>query len=99
MTRITKALSVGPFAIPERAKDLLAAGVTHVLNVSDGPSAVGAGAGSFVGVNGVSMPDSRRLPRATVVQALDALHGLMHFFPRPRPEVVGPFEAGEQTEE
>jgi hypothetical protein len=76
MYRITKALSVGPFASPERAKDLLAAGVTHVLNVSDGPSAVGVGEGSFLGVNWVPMSDSRRLPRATAVRALDALHEL-----------------------
>jgi hypothetical protein len=75
--RITKALSVGPFASPERAKDLLAAGVTHVLNVSDGPSAVGAGEGSFAAVAWVPMSDSRRLPRATAVWALDTLHGLV----------------------
>lgn len=166
MTRITKALSVGPFASPERAKDLLEVGVTHVLNVSDGPSAVGTGAGSFVGVNWVPMSDSKRLPRATAVQALDALHelasvpdahvyvhcvaglvrsptilwvylislgippkdartwiegrvpnanagssrmvdhehlvlaqmhGLMHFFPHPRPDLVIPFEEAERS--
>ena len=161
MYRITKVLSFGPFASPERAKDLLAAGVTHVLNVSDGPSVVGAGEGSFAAVAWVPMSDSQRLERATAVRALDALHelvsvpgahvyvhcvaglvrsptilwlylialgvhprdarawiegrvpsanagssrmvdhehvvlaqmhGLMHFFPHPRPEIVVPFE-------
>ena len=38
MYRITRVLSLGRFATPERARDLLAAGVTHVLNVSDGCS-------------------------------------------------------------
>ena len=39
-----------PFASPARAEKLLAAGVTHVLNVSDGPSAVSGGEGSFAEV-------------------------------------------------
>ncbi len=50
MYRITQCLSVGPFASVERARALLAAGVTHVLNVSDGPSAVSGGEGSFAEV-------------------------------------------------
>jgi hypothetical protein len=77
MHRITKVLSVGPFASPERAKDLLAAGVTHVLNVSDGPPVVGAGEGSFAEVAWVPMSDSRPLPRATTAWVLDTLHELV----------------------
>ncbi len=77
MYRITQCLSVGPFASPERAEKLLAAGVTHVLNVSDGPSHVSAGEGSFAEVAWVPMSDSRWLLPSTAVRALDALHGLV----------------------
>jgi len=77
MYRITQCLSVGPFASPERAIELLAAGVTHVFNVSDGPSAVSAGEGSFAEVAWVPMSDSRRLMHSTAAQALDTLHRLV----------------------
>src|SRR5947207_1448558 len=73
MYRITECLSVGPFASPERAPKLRAAGVTHVLNVADGPSVVSVDTG-FVEVAGVPMHDSRRLPALTMIWALDTLH-------------------------
>jgi hypothetical protein len=73
MYRITECLSVGPFASPERAPRLLAAGVTHVLNVSDGPSVVSSDTG-FVEVANVPMHDSRRLSAFTMIWALDTLH-------------------------
>lgn len=73
MYRITQCLSVGVFAQPEDVSRLLAAGVTHVLNVSDRPSAVSAADG-FVDVAWVPMSDSRRLMPATAVPALNALH-------------------------
>ncbi|VTS03277.1 dual specificity protein phosphatase 13 isoform a-like : Dual specificity protein phosphatase OS=Isosphaera pallida (strain ATCC 43644 / DSM 9630 / IS1B) GN=Isop_2646 PE=4 SV=1: DSPc [Gemmata massiliana] len=76
MYRITQCLSVGPFASSERAEKLLAAGVTHVLNVSDVPSHVAAGDNSFADVVWVPMSDSRRLAPATVIQAINALHEL-----------------------
>lgn len=76
MYRITECLSVGPFASPERAKTLLAAGVTHVLNVSDEPSEVSC-ANGFATVEWVPMSDSVRLPRETAIQALDTLHRLV----------------------
>lgn len=75
MNRITQCLSVGRFAFPEDVARLRAAGVTHVLNVSDRPSGVSTADG-FADVAWVSMSDSRRLSRATVTQALDALHAL-----------------------
>lgn len=76
MFRITKCLSVGPFVPPEHAPKLLAAGVTHVLNVSDIPSMVSAGADSFAGVAWVPMSDSKRLSSATTIWAIDTLHEL-----------------------
>lgn len=73
MFRITQCLSVGPFASAKRAEQLLAAGVTHVLNVSDGPSVVSSLNG-FAEVAWIPMFDSKRLPRATAIEALDTLH-------------------------
>ncbi|MBY0458168.1 MAG: dual specificity protein phosphatase family protein [Gemmataceae bacterium] len=73
MFRITSCLSVGPFASVERAEALRAAGVTHVLNVSDGPSHVSAADG-FAEVAFVPMSDSRRLMAATAAHALNTLH-------------------------
>jgi hypothetical protein len=76
MYRVTRVLSVGPFASPERAERLLAAGVTHVLNVCDGPCVVSAGAGSFREVAWVPMLDSVPLRHSTAVEVLDVLHGM-----------------------
>jgi protein-tyrosine phosphatase len=73
MYRITDCLSIGPFADAERAVTLRAAGVTHVLNVSDGPNPASVTA-KFVEVAQVPMHDSLRLPVFTMVWALDTLH-------------------------
>jgi protein-tyrosine phosphatase len=75
MFRITQCLSLGPFASQQRAEQLLAAGVTHVLNVSDIPNHVSSLDG-FAEVAWVPMSDSRRLPAATAVEALNSLHQL-----------------------
>lgn len=75
MFRITECLSVGPFASPERAPKLLAAGVTHVLNVSEAPSDIYSAFG-FAEVVWKPMSDSRRLAPALALEALDALHRL-----------------------
>jgi hypothetical protein len=77
MYRITQVLSVGPFASPERAEKLLAAGVTHVLNVSDAASVVAAGPGSFATVAWVPIEDHYRIPEADVVLAIDTLHHMI----------------------
>ena len=77
MYRITQCLSVGPFASPERATILRAAGVTHILNVSDGPSAVSGGEDSFAEVEWVPLEDHQRLPLARAAEALDTLHRLI----------------------
>src|SRR5438445_12922360 len=77
MYRITECLSVGPFASPERAKDLLAAGVTHILNVSDEPSEVFKSDGGFKEVAWVPMCDFKQLPHPLALQALDTLHRMV----------------------
>jgi hypothetical protein len=74
MFRITHGLSVGPFPDADDVPDLLAAKVTHVLNVCDSPPQVSTADG-FAGVEWVPMLDSVRLPRAVALKALDTLHG------------------------
>jgi len=76
MFHVTECLSVGPFAWADRAAELRAAGVTHVLNVSDQPNEVTAGEGSFASVAWVPMSDSKRLPTAVALRAIATLHEL-----------------------
>jgi protein-tyrosine phosphatase len=75
MFRITQCLSVGPFASSERAGKLRAAGVTHVLNVSDAASELSAADG-FAEVAAVPLSDSTPLKPATAIAVLDTLHRL-----------------------
>jgi protein-tyrosine phosphatase len=77
MFRITRVLSVGPFVSPERAVNLLAAGVTHVLNVCDEASEVFASHTGFKDVAWVPMSDSHPLPPAVAIEAIDSLHRLV----------------------
>lgn len=74
MHRITQVLSIGPFASAERAGQLLAAGVTHVLNVSDAPSAVLAAEGGFREVAWLPLDDFTRWPPHVATRVLDTLH-------------------------
>ncbi len=76
MYRITQALSVGRFATPEKAAELRAGGVTHVLNVSDFPSEVAAGPDSFREVAWVPVRDLRRVSEGLADRVLDTLHRL-----------------------
>lgn len=76
MYRITQCLSVGPFAAAERVAALRELGVTHVLNVSDGPSHISSRDG-FEQVAWVPMSDSRRLMLSTATMALNTLHELV----------------------
>ncbi|WP_439620828.1 protein-tyrosine phosphatase family protein [Gemmata sp.] len=76
MYRVTQVLSVGPFATVERAEMLRAAGVTHVLNVSGGPSHLTADAHGFERVSWIALDDFERLPSHTAVELLDTLHGM-----------------------
>lgn len=74
MDRITQCLSVGPFATAERAGALRAAGVTHVLNVSESPSAVCGGDGSFAEVAWLPLEDHKRLSLVRAAEAINTLH-------------------------
>lgn len=76
MYRITRVLSVGRFASPERAEELRAAGVTHVLNVSEAPCAVSASADGFREVEWVPLADRTPLQPHTLAHLLNMLHGM-----------------------
>jgi hypothetical protein len=76
MFRITRALSVGRFMTVERAIDLRAAGVTHILNVSEAPSAMSAAAGGFQEVEWLPLEDRVPLAPQVLVQLLDTLHDM-----------------------
>ena len=76
MYRITQVLSVGRYASPERAEELLASGVTHILNVSDAPSQAVVSVSGFREVAWIPLEDFGRLPEHLVSQALDTLHRL-----------------------
>jgi len=77
MYRITQCLSVGRFPSPERAAELLAAGVTHILNVSDACNPVVASDGGFREIAWHPFDDSRRIPEADALAALDTLHRMV----------------------
>jgi protein-tyrosine phosphatase len=74
MYRITRVLSVGRFATPERADELRASGVTHILNVSSGPSQVAASADGFREVSWEPLEDHSHVSPAALVGILDTLH-------------------------
>lgn len=74
MYRITSVLSVGPFASPERAEMLLAAGVTHILNVSGGPGELTAASHGFKEVVWEPLEDFSRMPTDRMTLLLDTLH-------------------------
>lgn len=74
MYRITQVLSVGRFATPERAEILRAMRVTHILNVSSGPSQVSAADGGFHEVAWEPLEEHSPIPAETLVDLLDTLH-------------------------
>ena len=74
MDRITQVLSVGRYASAARAEQLRAAGVTHILNVSDAPSRILASQDGFREVFWIPLEDSSRLPMQLAIQALNTLH-------------------------
>src|SRR4051794_10924621 len=73
MYRITHGLSVGGFPNAERAAGLRAAGVTHVLNVSDSPGQL-ADDRAFREVVWFPLDADRRILASVVLPVLDTLH-------------------------
>jgi protein-tyrosine phosphatase len=71
---ITRALLLGPFASPERRPALLAAGVTHVLNVGEAPNILTPANGPFQEVAWHPITDLERIPDELALQCLSTLH-------------------------
>jgi len=74
MFRITQALSIGRFVTSERAEELRAAKVTHVLNVSESPSQMSAAAGAFHALEWVPLEYRVPLSPQTLITLLNTLH-------------------------
>lgn len=74
MYRITRVLSVGRFATPERAEELRAIGVTHILNVSSGPSQVAASENGFREVLWEPLEDHTPVSPESLIGILETLH-------------------------
>jgi hypothetical protein len=71
---ITKVIWQGPFASPQRALQLSAAGITHILNVGECESVLRAQDGPFVEVAWHPIADFERIPSDVALRCLDALH-------------------------
>jgi protein-tyrosine phosphatase len=75
MYRITRVLSVGRFASAEHAQGLRAAGVSHILNVSESPNEVRPASG-FREVEWLPLEDRAPLKPLTLIRLLETLHGM-----------------------
>jgi protein-tyrosine phosphatase len=73
--RITSAIWLGPFASPKRELELIAAGVTHVLNVGEAPSVIAAG--NFRDVAWHEIADLTRIPDDQAIACLSTLHRMV----------------------
>jgi len=74
---ITRCIYQGPFASLKREPNLVAEGVTHVLNVGESPSILRAGPGSFREIAFHPIPDFARMPDDFVLPCLDTLHRMV----------------------
>lgn len=71
---ITRGLWLGPFAGPERRPALVEAGITHLLNVGEAPSVLGAADGPFREVAWHPIVDLERIPDDRASACLITLH-------------------------
>jgi len=74
---ITGRVAIGRFVTPERCRHLSEQGVTHILNVADTPSLPATGQAGFRQVVDVPIVDLRRIPDATALACLDAIHAAL----------------------
>lgn len=77
MYRITRSLWLGPFASPERAPALAKAGITHLLNVGEAPSALRDDGGQFLEIAWHPIEDLQRIPDGTAESCLSILHRMV----------------------
>ena len=74
--RITRSLWLGPFASPARCGSLVAADVTHILNVGEAPSVLTAKDGPFREVAWRPIADLETMPVESALECCIASHGL-----------------------
>ena len=74
---ITKRISIGQFATPDRAYHLLENGYTHVLNVSNTASVIRASDDGFRQVVDHPVADLAPIAHETAFHCLDTLHGML----------------------
>ena len=75
--QITRYLWLGPFASPQRVDQLRAAGITHVLNVSEAPSILTPQTSGMADIRWHPLEDLQYLRTDLVLGALDALHTMV----------------------
>ena len=73
---VTGCLAVGPYPLGPALDELVNAGVTHVLNVGDGPGRYPAT--RFEEALWIPVVDLRPLPLATAERCLSELHRVLH---------------------
>ncbi|MEM7478292.1 MAG: hypothetical protein AAF483_25165 [Planctomycetota bacterium] len=74
---ITKRITQGQFATPERAAVLRDQGVTHVLNVGECGSIIDASDFGFAGIVDVPIIDLQLIPNDVALRAMDALQEML----------------------
>jgi Swiss Army Knife protein, DSP-PTPase phosphatase domain len=75
--QITRSISLGPFASPKREPDLVAAGITHLLNVGEAPGVLTPRVGGFREVAWCPIVDLERIPDETAEDCLATLHRMV----------------------
>ncbi|HEX3602073.1 MAG TPA: dual specificity protein phosphatase [Lacipirellulaceae bacterium] len=75
--RVTDSIWMGPFASPTRAPALVAAKITHILNVGEAPSVLTASADGFREVVWHPIVDLVRMSEENVEGCLQSLHRMV----------------------
>ena len=78
--RITKSIWLGPFASPERKPALVAANITHILNVSEAPNVLTTENDSFRSVVWHPIVDLEIMPQESATDCVVALHKMVSNF-------------------
>jgi len=74
---VSRSIWLGPFASPQRLSTLVAAGITHILNVGEAPSVLAANDGPFREIAWHPIVDLERMPDESAINCLLKLHGML----------------------
>lgn len=75
--QVTNSLWIGPFASPERKSALVAAKISHILNVGEAPNALSADDGDFREIAWHPIEDLVRVPESLAITCLETLHRMI----------------------